>query len=139
MKRSMILSTAANFMIPLLLLFSFFLLLRGHNFPGGGFVGGLTAAIAYALYIVAKGISETKKLLNIEPIFVISIGLALALFSGIISLLYDKYFMEGVWMNGSLPVIGKIGTPLLFDLGVYFVVLGISTKIIFALAEEDDQ
>ena len=114
-------------------------MLRGHNLPGGGFVGGLTAAAAYALYYVAKGIEDTKELLNIEPILLISIGLGLALLSGLISIMAGKVFMEGLWMEEKLPVIGKIGTPLLFDLGVYFLVLGIAVKIIFSLAEEDEE
>ena len=49
---------------PLMLIFSFFLFLRGHNEPGGGFVGGLVAAAAYALYLIANGVDEAKKLLN---------------------------------------------------------------------------
>ena len=107
--------------------------------PGGGFVGGLTAAISYALYFVANGIDESKKLLKVEPLLLVSIGLGLALFSGMIPLFAGNFFMEGIWLDNKLPVIGKIGTPLLFDLGVYFLVLGISVKIIFSLAEEDEK
>lgn len=139
MKRSMILSTAANFIVPLLLLFSFFLLLRGHNLPGGGFVGGLTAVAAYALYFIAKGIEEAKSLLKIEPIVIISFGLAMALFSGFLSTWLGYQFLEGYWWDYKFPVIGKVGTPLIFDIGVYFLVLGIGVKIIFSLAEEEEE
>lgn len=137
MRDSIILSTAVKYLIPILLIFSFFLLLRGHNEPGGGFVGGLIAAAAYALFTIANGVEDAKKFLRVEPLFLIAIGLSLALVSGLISLFYGEIFMTGLWLKNEIPVIGKIGTPFLFDVGVYFLVLGIVTKIIFALAEED--
>jgi multicomponent Na+:H+ antiporter subunit B len=134
---SIILATASRYLLPLMLIFSFFLLLRGHNEPGGGFVGGLVAAAAYALYLIANGIEEAKKLLNTEPIKLIALGLLIALSSGIISVIYGEDFMTGIWAKNEFPVIGKVGTPLLFDLGVYFLVLGITLLIVFTLAEED--
>jgi multicomponent Na+:H+ antiporter subunit B len=136
---SVILSTASRYLFPLMLIFSFFLFLRGHNEPGGGFVGGLVAAAAYALYLIANGVEEAKKLLKTEPIKLIAIGLLLAIISAFISMINGQDFMTSVWANNEFPVIGKVGTPLLFDLGVYFLVLGIVTKIIFSLAEEDKQ
>lgn len=137
LKYSIILSTAVKYLIPLLLMFSFFLLLRGHNEPGGGFVGGLIAASAFALFVIANGIDEAKKFLNIDPILLIATGLLISLGSGLISILWGEIFLKGLWLDNEFPVIGKIGTPLLFDLGVYFLVLGIVTKIIFSLAEQD--
>ncbi len=137
MKNSIILSTAVKYLIPLLLIFSFFLLLRGHNEPGGGFVGGLVAASAYALYAIANGVNEAKKLLKTDPLFLIGIGLLTALLSGLIAVFIGQDFMTGLWLKNEVPVIGKLGTPLLFDIGVYILVLGISTKIIFSLAEEE--
>ena len=134
---SVILSTASRYLFPLMLIFSFFLFLRGHNEPGGGFVGGLVAAAAYALYLIANGVGEVKKLLKAEPIKLIALGLCLAVISAFISLLNGQDFMTGVWAKNEFPVIGKVGTPLLFDLGVYFLVLGIVLKIVFSLAEED--
>lgn len=134
---SVILSTASRYLLPLMLIFSFFLLLRGHNEPGGGFVGGLVAAAAYALYLIANGVDEAKKLLKAEPIKLIALGLLLAVISAFISVVTGQDFMTGVWAKNEFPVIGKIGTPLLFDLGVYFLVLGIVLKIVFSLAEED--
>lgn len=134
---SVILSTASKYLLPLLLIFSFFLLLRGHNEPGGGFVGGLVAAAAYALYFIGNGVEEAEKLLKVEPIKLIAIGLLIALLSTIPSVFYGKDFMTGIWFERSFPLVGKIGTPLVFDIGVYLLVLGIALKIIFSLAEED--
>ena len=134
---SIILSTASRYLLPLMLIFSFFLLLRGHNEPGGGFVGGLVAAAAYALYLIANGLEEAKKLLKAEPIKLVAVGLFIAFASGFISIISGQDFMTGIWVKNEFPVIGKVGTPILFDLGVYFLVLGIVLKIIFSLAEED--
>ena len=137
MKSSLVLSSTVKYLIPLLMIFSFFLLLRGHNEPGGGFTGGLVAAAAYALYSIANGIDEAKKFLRTNPITLIANGLSIALISGIIAILNGKSFLTGVWLKYEIPIVGKIGTPLLFDIGVYIVVLGISTMIIFSLAEEE--
>lgn len=134
---SVILAVASRYLLPLMLIFSFFLLLRGHNEPGGGFVGGLVAAAAYALFFIANGIEEAEKLLKVEPLRLIAAGLLLALLSTWPSLLAGRAFMTGLWLDTNLPVIGKVGTPLLFDTGVYLLVLGIALKIIFSLAEED--
>jgi multicomponent Na+:H+ antiporter subunit B len=134
---SIILSTASKYLLPLLLIFSFFLLLRGHNEPGGGFVGGLVAAAAYALYFLGNGVYEAEKLLKADPIKMIAVGLLLAGGSGFIGLFTGNNFMYGIWLDTNFPVIGKIGTPLIFDVGVYLLVLGIALKIIFSLAEED--
>ena len=134
---SLILKTASRYLIPILMVFSFFLLLRGHNEPGGGFVGGLVAASAYALYAIANGVEASQKLLRANPLSFIATGLLIAFLSGVVGFFYNGIFMSGLWLETKLPVIGKIGTPLLFDIGVYILVLGISLKIIFSLFEED--
>lgn len=138
MKNSLILTTTVKFIIPLLLIFSFFLLLRGHNEPGGGFSGGLVAASAYALFAIANGVSEAIKFLKVDPIYLISSGLLIALVSALLPLLFGQSFMTGVWLSNEIPVVGKLGTPLVFDVGVYILVLGIASKIIFSLAEEEE-
>lgn len=136
---SVILSTASRYLFPLLILFSFFIFLRGHNEPGGGFVGGLIAASAYCLYSLGNGISKARELLGIDPANLISLGLFVALISSIFSILFAKNFFTGFWIGYSFPVVGKVGTPLLFDLGVYLVVMGIVLKIIFSLSEEEQK
>lgn len=132
---SLIFSTATRYILPLLLLFSVFLLLRGHNEPGGGFVGGLVAAAAFALYVIAFDVATARRMLGIDPRTLIGLGLLVALGSGVIGLFAGQPFMTGLWSDYSVPLLGKLGTPLFFDIGVYLVVIGVSLTIIFALAE----
>lgn len=134
--KSLILSTATYYLLPLLLLFSIFLLIRGHNQPGGGFVGGLVAAAALALYAIAQGTAEVRRAIRLRWGALIGIGLLTAMGSGLLGLLSGYPFMTGRWYAQPVPLLGKVGTPLLFDVGVYLVVLGVTMTIIFTLAEE---
>jgi multicomponent Na+:H+ antiporter subunit B len=134
--KSLILSTATRYLLPLLLLFSIFLLLRGHNEPGGGFVGGLVAAAAFALYAIAYDVPQARRALGIDPRTLMAVGLLAAAGSGGLSLVAGKPFMTGLWSAQEVPVLGKVGTPLVFDSGVYLVVIGVVLMIIFTLAEE---
>ena len=136
MQRSILLSVAARYLMPLMLVFSVFLLIRGHNEVGGGFAGGLVATSALMLYGIALSPAALRKLLPLEPRLLVSIGLFSALLSGAIPMLAGKPFMTGLWLKFPIPVIGKVGTPLLFDTGVYIVVIGVVTWILLTLAEE---
>ena len=127
--------TATIFLLPLLLLFSIFILLRGHYLPGGGFVGGIIAAIAFVLHAFAFGLRNTRKLLRVRPMRLMPAGLALAVFSAILPLFQGLPVMTVLWLDEPLPVIGSIGSALLFDLGVYLVVLGVALTIIFTISE----
>ena len=118
--------------MPLLLLFSVFLLLRGHNEPGGGFVGGLVAAAAFALYAIAFGVQRARQALLVQPMTLLGAGLLIALFSGLPAVLRRQPFLTAVWVPGSLP----LGTPAVFDVGVFLVVAGVVLMMIFSLAEE---
>ena len=135
---SLILSTAARYLLPLLLLFSFFILIRGHNEPGGGFIGGLVAAAAFALNAIAFDARSTRRTLRIDPRMLIPAGLSIALVSGIIPVFYGDRFMTGKWFSVFVPGLEQldIGTPLLFDCGVYLLVLGVALTMILTLTEE---
>lgn len=133
---SLILSTTARAIMPLTLVFSLYLLMRGHNAPGGGFVGGLVAAVAFALASLADGVGTARRALKVDPHVLMGVGLLLALGSGLAGLLTGGAFLTGRWADMPLPVIGKVGTPLVFDVGVYLAVLGVSLTILFALEEE---
>jgi multicomponent Na+:H+ antiporter subunit B len=133
---SLILRVGTRVLFPLMLVFSVFLLVRGHNEPGGGFVGGLVAAIAFALVLLTDGEATARRTLRVPPVRLIGGGLALAVLAGVPPLVRGEPYLRGLWLKTPLPVIGKLGTPLLFDIGVYFVVFGITIAIVFALAEE---
>ena len=134
--KSLILSTAIRYLLPLLFIFSIFILLRGHNDPGGGFIGGLVAAAAFSLNTIAFGVQPTRQLLRVSPQNLISVGLLIAVCSGLYSLLIGRAFMTGIWGTRVYPAVGKLGTPVFFDIGVYLVVIGVTLTIIFALREE---
>ncbi len=132
--KSIILQTATRFLMPMILLYSAFLLLRGHHLPGGGFVGGLMAAAAFALYALAFDPGEARQLLRAEPRSLIGVGLLTALGSGCVALLYGDPFLTGQWRWVGVV---KVGTPLVFDLGVYLVVLGATLAMVLTMAERE--
>lgn len=133
--KSLILKTASTYLLPLLLLFAVFILLRGHYNPGGGFVGGLIASIAFVLHAFAHGLKNTQKMLRFTPAVFIPVGLALSLLSGMVPMLLGHPFLSGEWLSISIPIIGSVGTPLFFDIGVFFVVIGITLTILFTISE----
>jgi multicomponent Na+:H+ antiporter subunit B len=134
---SLILQTASRLLQPLLLLISIFLLIRGHNEPGGGFVGGLLAAAAFALHAIAYDVPFARRALQIDPHLLIGGGLLCAMGSGVVGMTRGKPFLTSQWATVDWGVIHlKVGTPFLFDVGVYAVVLGVTTTIVFTLREE---
>lgn len=134
---SLILKTTTRLIMGLLLVFSVFLLVRGHNLPGGGFTGGLVAASAFALQALAAGTRDARATLIFDPRTIIGFGLLISLGSAFVSVFDGKVFMTGLWSKTVLPVVGKMGTPFVFDIGVYFVVLGVVLLFIFSLAGDD--
>ena len=136
--RSSILQTATRYLLPILLLFSIFLLLRGHYYPGGGFVGGLVASIAFVLHSFANGTDATMTLLGRKPLSLIPLGLGIATLSVLIPVVIGLPPMTGLWLEGKFPIIGSLGTALFFDLGVYLVVIGVVLTILFTISLTDD-
>jgi len=132
--RSTILQTASKHLLPILLLFSIFLLLRGHYFPGGGFVGGLVASIAFVLHSFAHGTESTLKILRYKPLSLLPIGLGMAALSMFAPVLFGLPVMTGLWFEEPIPVVGMIGSALFFDLGVYLVVIGVVLTILFTIS-----
>lgn len=137
---SLILRSAARLLVPLLLLFSVFMLLRGHDEPGGGFIAGLIASLSFALYMFAYDVPATRSLLRIDPRNLLGVGLFFAAASGLIGAFRDQPFFTSQWWPLALPGIGevKLSTPLIFDIGVYLTVIGTVMTIVLALAEAED-
>lgn len=136
--QSHILIIAAKHLLWPFLIISLIILWRGHNQPGGGFIGGLVAAAAFILYNVAFGLQEAQEKLRVDTRSFITAGLSVALFSVMLSLAFGKPLMTGLWIDLHLPLVGDqhLGTPLLFDAGVYLVVIGVILTIVFTLSEE---
>ncbi|MCY3846734.1 MAG: proton-conducting transporter membrane subunit [Acidobacteria bacterium] len=131
---TVILRETTRRLVPLILIFSVFLLLRGHEQPGGGFVGGLVASIALSLYAFVFGPQATRGILRVDPRAVGAVGLAVAIASGFIgSIRGAAPFLTGQW--GTLAGL-KIGTPVMFDVGVYLVVIGVVMTFVIRIKEQ---
>lgn len=124
--------TAAQALAPVLLVLAVLLLWRGHNAPGGGFIGGLVAGAAVVLRAVAFGVDETRRWLRVSPEGLIAGGLALALGAGVAGALGGAAFLDALWLE-ALP----IGTPLVFDVGVAAVVVGVVVGFILPLWDRE--
>lgn len=141
MNASLILRSAGQLLLPLLMVLSVYLLLRGHNAPGGGFIAGLVAAAAIALKLFAADIQSARGVLRVDPRVLIGVGLIVAIIAAVLAPLTGQGpLFKGLWVDVALPVVGKthLGTPLLFDLGVYLVVIGAVLTMVLTLAEVED-
>ncbi|MFN3649910.1 MAG: MnhB domain-containing protein [Armatimonadota bacterium] len=134
---SLVLRTAARGLLPLLVLFSVFLLIRGHHAPGGGFSGGLVAAGALTLYSFAFDSRSVLIAIRVHPLLIAGAGLTLAGASGALGAVLGRPYLTAVW--GYLPLPGgavELGTPLVFDAGVYLAVIGATLTMLLALHQE---
>jgi multicomponent Na+:H+ antiporter subunit B len=115
----------------IMLLLSILLVFRGHNYPGGGFIGALVASSAIALYTIAFSLKQAG--FDRWAPKIIALGIICFALSFILPLLFNKVMITGLWTNFSLLFHSiKIGTPLLFDFGVYFCIVG---SLIWIIAE----
>ncbi|MGJ8632691.1 MAG: MnhB domain-containing protein [Luteolibacter sp.] len=139
---SIILSIASRYVGFVLIVLSLIALYRGHNYPGGGFIGGLIAASAFLLWALSHGWAEVREKIRFDPMNLLVIGLGLAMASGIPAFFNGTPYMTAQWGPAwYIPVLGKLklGTPLLFDIGVYFAVVGFTLKSAIALGSEAEK
>lgn len=133
-----ILAQASRLLFPVLVILSLVVLYRGHNLPGGGFIGGLMAAAAFILIGLSESMDRARSVLRVTPVGLMAWGLAVAVLSGFPAFFSGKPFMTGAWLpDFTLPLLGKVhlGTPLVFDVGVYLVVIGFVLHTTFSLSE----
>ena len=134
--KTLLLSTVLRALTPLFIGFAVYMFFRGHDRPGGGFIAGLIASIPIMLHAMVFGQKATSKFFGIRPRLMAVLGLLTALLSGMFSVLVGKPYLTPIWVKEKLPLIGKVGTPIFFDLGVFFVVMGVVLQITFLLTEE---
>lgn len=135
---SIILRAGTRYLAGLLLLFSIYMLLRGHNEPGGGFIGGLIGATGFVLYAIAHGPQEARAALRLRPETIATVGLGIALLAGLSAAFFGDVFFTGQWMflfasetDKGLP----LSTVLMFDVGVYLAVFGSILALVLAMEE----
>ena len=139
MTTSLIVRAATRLLVGLLLVFSIYMLIRGHNEPGGGFIGGLIGATGFILYAIAHGCRAAREALRIQPQDIAMAGLAFALIAGLSALIPGDAIFTGQWLFLGATEGDKglsLSTILVFDVGVYLVVLGSVLTLVFALEEE---
>jgi multicomponent Na+:H+ antiporter subunit B len=136
--RTIIFRTIAPYLSALMVLFSIFVLLRGHNEPGGGFIGGLIAASALAIFGIACGVASVRRAIVFHPMGIAGFGLFIGALAGTFSFFKAQPFMTSQWWY--LNMFGveiPLSSPLIFDVGVYLVVVGAIGSIALALEERE--
>ncbi|WP_369684728.1 monovalent cation/H+ antiporter subunit A [Devosia ginsengisoli] len=131
-------SVIMRWLFPVIIVLAIYLFLRGHDQPGGGFIAGITMSIAFVLQYLAGGTRWVEDRLRILPTYWIGAGLLLALLTGLGSWLFGYPFLTTSFRYLDLPLFGKIpmATALLFDLGVFILVVGATVLILVAIAHQ---
>lgn len=137
-RRSILLATVIDVVARTVLVFALFLLLSGHNAPGGGFVGGLVAGSALLLRYLAGGADEVEARRPLRPEVLIGSGLALAVLDGAWAWTSGEPFLSNSFFRLELPLLGTVKTTsaLPFDIGVFLVVYGVCLAAIISLGRE---
>jgi multicomponent K+:H+ antiporter subunit A len=132
-RHPLILSAVSRPLLPLALVVSLYILLRGHNLPGGGFIAGLVTAVALILQYVASGVVWTRERLRFDYIKLTASGVLVATLTGVASWWFAHPFLTSTFEYVHLPLLGKfeLASAMVFDVGVYLTVVG-STLLILA-------
>ena len=131
-KHPLLVQTVSQALLPLALMVSVYIFLRGHNLPGGGFIAGLVTAAAMILQYIANGVDWVKSRFDYNYQTLTSVGVMIALFTGLGSWLFDHNFLTSSFTYVYWPLVGKfeLATAILFDLGVYLTVIGATLMIL---------
>ncbi len=140
-RRSIIFEVVARLIFHSMIIFSVYLLLAGHNLPGGGFAGGLVAGLALTVRYLAGGRFELREAAPISAGMLLGTGLALAALTGLVPLFLGGEVFQSAIIQFWLPVFGdiKFVTSTLFDIGVYLVVIGLALDVLRSLGAEIDE
>lgn len=136
--RSFIFTSVVRFGFFIINVFAIYLFFRGHNLPGGGFIAGLASATSLILLSLAVGIGELTRMVRVDPVRIAAIGMLVAVGSASAPMLLGYPFLTQFnWHLFDVPLFGElhVGMPMIFDLGVFLVVIGICCKIIFVLTQ----
>jgi multicomponent Na+:H+ antiporter subunit A len=137
-KRLLIVDVSVRIIFHAVLVGSVYFLFVGHNQPGGGFVGGLTAGAAIALRYVAGGVEEVRSLSRFAPWTILGAGLLTAGLTAVVPLLFGDAVLQSAKLDLDLPLLGEVHatSALIFDIGVYVVVIGLVLMVFEAFGDE---
>jgi multicomponent Na+:H+ antiporter subunit B len=134
--RNIVLIKISRLYLVAMIIFSIFVLLRGHNHPGGGFIGGIITSTGFIFYGIINGSDKVKGLLRISTIELMGAGLLAGLIALLIPVFAGSEPFTGVWTEFSIfSRVVHLGTPLLFDTGIYLVVTGVFLSIIISVMD----
>lgn len=138
MRRLLVLDVSVRLLYPSIIVLSLYFLFSGHNQPGGGFVGGLTAAAGLSLRYVAGGIGAVRRSFRLPPHVILGGGLAISVGTAIVPLLLGHSILEHATFKAHPPLLGEVKatSALPFDIGVYFIVVGLVLMIFEAFGED---
>lgn len=138
-QNDMMLHKLAGLVVFIIFSFAIFLLLAGHNAPGGGFIGGLMTAVAFVILYVSFDMEKIDKVLKFDYTVFIAIGLLFAMVTGVSSIFLGYPFLTHFFGYIEFPFLGEVEltTALPFDLGVYFVVVAAAMTIILTIARDE--
>lgn len=135
---SVILRTCTRLLLPMLAVVSIYMFFRGHNHPGGGFIAGLVLCSGLLIHSLAFGIDDTRRVAQLSLPYIYGLGWALAVASGVVPMLFGGNFLASGIYHIPVSKLGEVhfvGSTF-FDAGVYLIVIGVVTEMIFRLAEE---
>lgn len=138
---STLFKTAARLIVPLTLIFAAYIAMRGHNSPGGGFIGGLMASVGLILYRMAHGRAALLRLMPFHPRGLVALGLAIAYVTALVPLVLGRPLLTSLVIDGLYIGLGQtihFASAVFFDIGVLLVVVGVTVGMIQRLSEEVD-
>ncbi|WP_216083782.1 Na+/H+ antiporter subunit A [Paenibacillus riograndensis] len=134
-----ILRTMSKVIVVIILTFSLYLFFAGHNHPGGGFIGALMTSAGLILMAISLGVDTVRKLLPVNYRILTAVGLLIALLTAAGSFAFGAPFLSHTFGHFDLPLLGdtELATAVLFDLGVYLAVIGVTMNIIFTIGGDE--
>jgi multicomponent Na+:H+ antiporter subunit A len=138
---SLILQTGTRAVFHTIMLLSVYLLIAGHNAPGGGFIGGLIGGAAMVLVYLSSGADGLRRAVRASPVRVLGAGVLLAVATGMVAVLLGAEFLTSGDVDVAVPLIGELhlGSVLVFDIGVYLVVVGLVLQVLDSLGTEPEE
>ncbi|QQR36764.1 monovalent cation/H+ antiporter subunit A [Devosia oryziradicis] len=127
-----------NWIFPAVVVMAIYMFLRGHDLPGGGFIAGIIMSLAFVMQYMAGGTRWVEDRLRVRPLAWIALGLSLAMLTGMGAMLFGAPFLTSAFAYADIPLIGKVpmASALLFDLGVFALVVGATVLMLIALAHQ---